>query len=218
MVFVAVPNGEKLGSFCAQMCARGYRPQPRKRSGAIAAAENGFDDDRFLTQPTGGFLLLSRRPQNLRRLLLLLARNTRPGRRRASLPDHRNLNSAALPALAGPASVAGVPQRGARRCALMRDVLQQRGHLPGSIADPSAAASSQGSRLPWGSPHAPASPHRIESADAHLTRCRCFFSTYYSGMRDANGPVLCESAGYFRSSAVAQRAFDRAGWTQLPSP
>ena len=58
-VFDAVPNGEKLGSICARMCARKFRPQPRYGPGAIAATETGSTDDRNLDQPTGGFLLRS---------------------------------------------------------------------------------------------------------------------------------------------------------------
>ena len=41
---------------------------------------------------------------------------------------------------------------------------------------------------------------------------------HYIGTRDAEGPVSRESAEYFRSSAAAQRALDRGGWTQLPTP
>ncbi|MGO3130341.1 MAG: hypothetical protein ACTIJQ_01020 [Alcaligenes sp.] len=38
---------------------------------------------------------------------------------------------------------------------------------------------------------------------------------HYIGTRDAYGPVSRESVEYFRSSAAAQRALDRGGWTQL---
>ena len=41
---------------------------------------------------------------------------------------------------------------------------------------------------------------------------------HYIGTRDIEGPVSRESAEYFRSSAAAQRALDRGGWTQLPTP
>jgi hypothetical protein len=40
----------------------------------------------------------------------------------------------------------------------------------------------------------------------------------YIGTRDAQGPVSRESSEYFRSSAAAQRALARGGWTQLPNP
>ncbi|MGB3288559.1 MAG: hypothetical protein WBA83_04740 [Burkholderiaceae bacterium] len=38
---------------------------------------------------------------------------------------------------------------------------------------------------------------------------------HYIGTRDAHGPVTRESVEYFRSSAAAQRALQRGGWTQL---
>ncbi|HFH4040256.1 TPA: hypothetical protein ACGJ0Q_002748 [Pseudomonas aeruginosa] len=41
---------------------------------------------------------------------------------------------------------------------------------------------------------------------------------HYIGTRDIEGPVSRESTEYFRSSAEAQRALDRGGWTQLPNP
>lgn len=41
---------------------------------------------------------------------------------------------------------------------------------------------------------------------------------HYIGTRDAEGPVSRESSEYFRSSATAQRALERGGWTQLPNP
>ncbi len=41
---------------------------------------------------------------------------------------------------------------------------------------------------------------------------------HYIGTRDIEGPVSRESVEYFRSSAAAQRALDRGGWTQLPTP
>jgi len=38
---------------------------------------------------------------------------------------------------------------------------------------------------------------------------------HYIGTRDVHGPVSRESVEYFRSSATAQRALERGGWTQL---
>ncbi len=58
-----VPAGETTGSFCARMRAEGFRPQPRHGPGAIADAATGSTDGHVLRQPTGGFLLASRRPE-----------------------------------------------------------------------------------------------------------------------------------------------------------
>lgn len=41
---------------------------------------------------------------------------------------------------------------------------------------------------------------------------------HYIGTRDSEGPVSRESCEYFRSSAAAERALARGGWTQLPNP
>ncbi|MFJ5483768.1 hypothetical protein [Pectobacterium actinidiae] len=41
---------------------------------------------------------------------------------------------------------------------------------------------------------------------------------HYIGTRDREGPVSRESCEYFRSSAAAQRALEKGGWTQLPNP
>ena len=41
---------------------------------------------------------------------------------------------------------------------------------------------------------------------------------HYIGTRDIEGPVSRESAEYFRSSAAAQPALHRGGWTQPPTP
>ena len=57
------PTGETTGSFCTQMRAKGFRPQPRQGSSVIAATADGFDDGHSLHQLTGGFFLNSRRPR-----------------------------------------------------------------------------------------------------------------------------------------------------------
>jgi hypothetical protein len=46
-----VPAGETSGSFCTQMCAELFRPQPRLGSSAIADAANGFDDGLTCNSP-----------------------------------------------------------------------------------------------------------------------------------------------------------------------
>jgi hypothetical protein len=46
-----VPAGETSGSFCTQMRAEGFRPQPRHGSSAIADAANGFDDGPICNSP-----------------------------------------------------------------------------------------------------------------------------------------------------------------------
>lgn len=60
---VPAPTGGTTGSFCAQMRAKGYRPQPRHGSSAIAATADGSDDGHALPQLTGGVFLDSRRPR-----------------------------------------------------------------------------------------------------------------------------------------------------------
>lgn len=40
----------------------------------------------------------------------------------------------------------------------------------------------------------------------------------YIGTRDSEGPVSRESCEYFRSSAAAEQALARGGWTQLQNP
>ncbi len=41
---------------------------------------------------------------------------------------------------------------------------------------------------------------------------------HYIGTRSSEGPVSRESREYFRSYAVAQRALERGGWSQLANP
>ena len=48
---VPVPAGERTGSLCVWMHARGFRPQPRNGPGAIADATNGFDDGLACNSP-----------------------------------------------------------------------------------------------------------------------------------------------------------------------
>ena len=58
------------------MRAKGFRPQPRHGSSAIAATADGFDDGHSLHQFTGGFFLDSRRPRPFGTFLLPV-RNSR---------------------------------------------------------------------------------------------------------------------------------------------
>lgn len=48
---VPEPAGESTGAFCARMCARQYRPQPRYGSGVNAGTVDGSTDDRTLCSP-----------------------------------------------------------------------------------------------------------------------------------------------------------------------
>ena len=102
-----------------------------------------------------------------------------------------------------------------------------RGRAPhGADADSSTASGSShpvramAILLLKGVRHVPASlvrPLGLIYAGKHLPPVLHSAAGHYIGTRDIEGPVSRESVEYFRSSAAAQRALDRGGWTQLPT-